>query len=276
MKKSLLFIALASLLVILAACSGSGSAETKNEDKTITIGVTGGPPEEITEVVKEVAKKEGIKLKIVKFNDIVTPNQALAKGQLDLNMFQTIQFLSKYEEDRKSNLVAIGSTYNSTLGVYSEKYESVDDIPDGATLGVPNDPVNHWRGLLIYEEAGLIKLNHEEGRENGTLNDIAENPKQFKFKEIDATLMLRTLNSIDAGIVASTTAFNNGLNPQEESIFLETNTNFPMVIASKEEDKDNPDYRKVTELYHSKEVKQYIEENYKDVIIVTDDPYDIH
>ena len=185
------------------------------KSKTITIGVTGGPPEEITEVVKEVAKKEGIKLEIVKFNDIVTPNRALSKGQLDLNMFQTIQFLAKYEEDRKSNLVAIGSTYNSTFGVYSEKYESVDDIPDGATLGVPNDSVNHWRGLLIYEEVGLIKLNHEEGRENGTLNDIAENPKQFKFKEIDATLMLRTLNSIDAGIVASTTAFNNGLNPQE-------------------------------------------------------------
>jgi len=272
MKKISVVGFILAIFILLVGCASSG-ATGKEKEKIIKIGVTGGPPEEITNLVKEEAKKEGIQLDVIKFNDIVTPNQSLAKGELDINMFQAKQFLEKYVADRKDPIIPIGTTYNSTLGIYSEKYESVDDIPEGATLGVPNDPVNLWRGLLIFEEAGLIKI--KDDVELATLNDIEDNPKKLKFKELDVTLMLRTLNSIDAGIVASTTAFNMGLDPVEESIYLETGNRFPMVVATNEKDKDNPDYKRIVELYHSDAVKSYIEEKYGDVIRVTDDPFTI-
>lgn len=269
MNKILLKILALSIFIILAGCASSGASG----NETIKIGVTGGPPEEITNIVQEEAKKEGIELEIVKFNDYITPNRALNGGELDLNMFQTKQFLAQYVEDRNDPLVALGTTYNSTTGIYSEKYDSVDQIPDGATLGVINDPVNTGRSLLLYEEAGLITVKSKDGLL--TLNDIDENPRNFKFTEIEGPLMLRTLGSIDVGTVASTHAFDQGMEPANDAIYLETGMEFPMVVAVKEEDKDNADYKRITELYHSDAVKEFIEERYKDVIIVTDDPFQI-
>ena len=223
--------------------------------------------------VKEVAKKEGINLEIIAFNDYLTPNKSLAEGEIDLNMFQTIQFLGQYVEDRKDPITAIGSTYNSTLGIYSDKNKSIDEIPNGATIGIPNDPVNISRGLMVLEEAGLIKL--KSAVKQATVNDIAENPKQLKIKEIDALMILSTLKSIDAGVTSNTVAFNKGLNPKEDALHIETRRDFPMVVAAREEDKDNEDYKRIVELYHSDEVKKYIQENYEKVIILTDDPFTI-
>src|SRR3954454_1662950 len=127
MKKWTAKMLLFSIITILAFLSGCSSSETSNgstKEKTIKIGVTGGPPEEITNIVKEVAKGEGINLELITFNDYLTPNKALADEELDLNMFQTIQFLGQYVEDRKDPIMPIGSTYNSTIGIYSEKYKS--------------------------------------------------------------------------------------------------------------------------------------------------------
>ncbi|WP_249869081.1 MetQ/NlpA family ABC transporter substrate-binding protein [Oceanobacillus saliphilus] len=269
MNKILLTIFTLSFFILFTACASSGASG----NETIKIGVTGGPPEEITNIVQEEAKKEGIDLEVIKFNDYITPNRALNSEELDLNMFQTKQFLGQYVDDRNAPLVAIGSTYNSTIGIYSEKYNRVDEIPDGATLGILNDPVNTGRSLLLYEEAGLITVKPKDGLL--TLNDIDENPRNFKFTEIEGPLMLRTLGSIDAGIVASTHAFDQGLRPVEEAIYLETGTEFPMVVAAKEADKDNADYKRITELYHSDAVREFIEDRYKDVIIVTDDPFQL-
>lgn len=270
-KKSWILISVA-ILLILTGCSSSG-ASGNGEDQTIKIGVTGGPPEEITKIVKEEAAKEGIDLEVVKFNDYITPNRSLTSGELDLNMFQTKQFLEQYVADHNDPLVAVGTTYNSTIGIYSEKYKSIDDIPDGVILGIVNDVVNIGRSLLLYEEAGLITLEQTEGLP--TINDIAENPKDFEFMEIEGPLMLRTLGSIDAGVVASTHAIDQGVNPVEEAIYLETGMEFPMVVAAREEDRDNPDYKRITELYHSDEVKEFIEERYGGVVIVTEDPFQL-
>lgn len=272
MNKKLFMVVVLFILSFITGCASSEASGNK-EEQTIKIGVTGGPPEEITNIVKEEAKKEGINLEIVNFNDYITPNRALGNGEIDLNMFQTKQFLGQYIEDREAPFVAIGSTYNSSLGIFSDKYNSIDEIPDGATLGVLNDPINLWRSLTLLEEAGLIKM--KDTNNLATLNDIEDNPKNFDFKEIEGPLMARTLNSIDAGTVASTHAFDQGIEPTKEAIYLEAGINFPMVVAAKEEDKDNPDYKRITELYHSDAVKQFIEERYKDAVILTDDPFQL-
>ncbi|WP_085990863.1 MetQ/NlpA family ABC transporter substrate-binding protein [Oceanobacillus senegalensis] len=272
MKKRLLAWFILSIMTLVTGCASAGTAGS-DEEKTIKIGVTGGPPEEITKIVKEEAKKEGINLEVVEFNDYITPNRALESGELDLNMFQTKQFLGQFVEDHKAPIIALGTTYNSSMGIYSEKYESVDEIPEGATLGVVNDPVNIWRSLLLYEEVGLIKVKPTDGL--ATIQDIEENPRNLEFIEIEGPLMLRTLNSIDAGIVASTHALDQGLDPKKEAIYLEEGAEFPMVVAAKEKDKDNPNYKRIIELYHSDAVKQFIEERYEDILFVTDNPFQL-
>ncbi|MEH7385147.1 MetQ/NlpA family ABC transporter substrate-binding protein [Bacillus sp. JJ1521] len=272
MNKKLLSLCMVFILILITGCTTSATSG-KEDEKTIRIGVTGGPPDEITKIVKEEAIKEGINLEVIEFNDFITPNRSLVNGELDLNMFQTKQFLGQFIKDRNAPLVAIGTTYNSTIGIYSKKYKSIDEIPEGATLGIINDPVNTSRSLFLYEEAGLITV--KTNVKQPTLRDIESNPKNFTFKEIEGPLMLRTLNSIDAGIVASTHAFDQGLDPKNEAIYLETGIKFPMVVATKENNKDNPEYKKITELYHSDAVKQFIEERYKDVIFVTNDPFQL-
>ena len=273
MNKKLLAVFILVGVTLLAGCADAETAGGE-ENKIVKIGVTGGPPEEITNIVKEEAEKEGIHLEVIKFNDYITPNRVLDEGELDLNMFQTKQFLGQYVEDRGSSLVAIGSTYNSGTGIYSEKYDEVGEIPEGATLGIINDPVNIWRSLLLYEEAGLLTVAPTEGL--ATLQDIEENPKGFEFTEIEGPLMYRTLGSIDAGIVANTHAIDQGVDPKEEAIYLEDGIDFPMVLAAREEDKENPDFLKIAELYHSEAVEQFIEERYKDILFVTEDPFEFN
>lgn len=262
-------VILIMLVMLVSGCSESTSGGSK--DRTIKIGVTGGPPEQITKVVQQEAEKEGIRLEIQTFNDYITPNKSLANGDLDLNMFQTIQFLEQYIKDRKDPVMAIGSTYNSTIGIYSDKYKNISDIPDGATIGIPNDPVNVGRSLMILEEAGLLTV--KKGVDQLTLNDIEENPKHLKLKELEALLILSTLKSLDAGVTGNTAAYNKGLDPTKDSLHIETRRDFPMVVAAREENKDNPDYKRIVELYHSDAVKQYIKEHYEKVIILTDDPF---
>ncbi|MED1469841.1 MetQ/NlpA family ABC transporter substrate-binding protein [Bacillus salipaludis] len=271
--KRILLIFVISILALLAGCSGSETTNGNQKEKTIKIGVTGGPPEQITNIVKKLAKKEGINLEVTTFNDYLTPNKTLADGEIDLNMFQTIQFLNQYVKDRKDPIMAIGTTYNSTIGIYSKKYKSIKEIPNGATIGIPNDPVNIGRGLMVLEEAGLLKLNH--GVKQLTVNDIEENPKQIKIKEMDALMILSTLKSIDAGVTTNTAAYNMGLNPKKDALHIETRRDYPMVVAARKEDKDNKDYKRIVKLYHSDEVKKYIQEKYDKVIILTDNPFTI-
>ncbi|MFC7442093.1 MetQ/NlpA family ABC transporter substrate-binding protein [Laceyella putida] len=272
MKKKMIGILLATtLLALLVSCSSQETTH-ENKEKTIIVGVTSGPFEKIANKVKEVAKKEGIHIKVVPFNDYIVPNQALDKGKIDVNVYQTIQFLNQYNKDRKTNIVPIGKVYTSSQGIYSKKYKKIEEIPDGATLGIPNDPINLWRGILIYQDAGLIKL--KPGSENkATLQDIKENPKHFKLKELEAGMLAPTLNSLDASIIPSNYALQNGYNPKKDALFLEDNERFAIYVATNEKNKDNPDYKKLVELYSSDEVKKFIQENYEGVYKPVEDPF---
>ncbi|MBP1971373.1 D-methionine transport system substrate-binding protein [Virgibacillus natechei] len=272
MNKKLLMIVILLILSFITGCASSEASGNK-EEQTIKIGVTGGVPEAVTNIVKDEAKKEGINLEVITFNDWITPNRSLDNEEIDLNMFQTKQFLGQYVKDHTAPFVALGSTYYSSFGIHSEKHKHVDEIPDDATLGIVNDPINQWRSLLLYEEAGLIKVKRTDGLL--TLQDIEANPKNLTFKEIEGPLMVRTLSSIDAGLVSNSYVIDQGLDPTEEAIYLESGNEFPMVVAAKEKDKDNPDYKRITELYHSDAVKQFIEERYKDAITLTDDPFQL-
>ena len=194
-RKSILSLLLTGALAIsLIGCGNTNKeAETgsKGEDKTITIGVTPVPHKEIVEEIKPDLEAEGYTVKIVEFTDYVTPNTSLAEGELDANYFQTVAYLDETNEGKGLDLTYTKGIHLEPLGVYSSTIKSLDELKEGATVAVPNDPSNEARALRVLEGAGLIKL--KEG-ELVTPKDITENPKNLKFEELEAAQLMETMH----------------------------------------------------------------------------------
>jgi D-methionine transport system substrate-binding protein len=269
-KPRFLLIMLLVIATLLSACGGNksdNSAAPAGEKTKIRVGVTAGPHEQILNKVKEVAKKEGLDIEVVVFNDYVLPNQALDKGNIDVNSFQTIPFLEKFNEDHKTHIVEIGKTVTFPMGIYSTKYKKVEDIPEGGTVGIQNDPTNRARALLLYQAAGLIKLKDGVGNK-ATPQDIIENPKKLVFKELEAALLARTLKSLDAASINTNFAMEAGYNPKKDAIFAEgPDSPYVNILAVNEKDKDNPVYQKLVKIYRSEEVKKFIEEEFSGSVL---------
>ncbi|WP_337471156.1 MetQ/NlpA family ABC transporter substrate-binding protein, partial [Mitsuokella jalaludinii] len=232
MKKVLALIAaLVVATLAFAGCGGSQSSSSSSSSaaqtsgtKTLKVGATAVPHAEILETAKPLLEKEGIKLDIVEFNDYVQPNLALNDKELDANFFQHDPYLQNFMEEHKEvKLVSAGGIHIEPMGIYSKKVKDLKDLKDGATISIPNDPTNGGRALLLLEKAGLLKL--KDGvKEKATLQDIAENPKNFKFQEVEAAQVPRTLDDVDAAIINSNFAMQVQLDPTKDSLFIEDST----------------------------------------------------
>ena len=249
---------------------GCGKSEPKQAapSKEIKIGATAGPHADVVQFVAKEAKKQGINIKVVEFTDYVTPDKALASGDIDLNSYQHAPFLSNFNKQNGSDLVPIGKTILMRMGIYSDKVRNVKDLRDGAVVAIPNDPTNGGRGLLLLQKAGVIKL--KDGIDfKATVNDVVANPKHLQFKELDAAQLPRSLADVDAAVITMNYAMSAGLNIKRECIFLE-DKNEPlaiMILAAKANNKDNPTYKKIADLFHSAAVKKAIEEEYNGTIV---------
>ncbi|HEK9991747.1 TPA: MetQ/NlpA family ABC transporter substrate-binding protein [Streptococcus equi subsp. zooepidemicus] len=203
-KKAVGFVSLALASIALVACSG------KQDDKnTLTIGVMTKTASDQArwDKIEELLKKDKITLKYKEFTDYSQPNKAVANGEVDINSFQHYNFLDNWNKENKADLKAIAETYISPIHLFSEtsqdgkaKYQSVDELPDGAQIAVPNDATNESRALYVLQAAGLIKLN-VSGDKLATIANITENKKKLDIKELDASQTARALTSADAAIV---------------------------------------------------------------------------
>lgn len=270
MKKSISLASIAILLItlILSGCSGN-SASGSGEKEVVKVGVNGsGVP--IWEYMKEKAAKEGIDIEIVEFADYVRPNQALADGDIDLNAFQTISYFDSFVEEHNLDLVPIGSTIIAPMGIYSEKYKSVEDLPKGSTVAVPQEATNLGRALLLLEEAGLIQLKEGFDQSQG-LEAIKENQKNLEFTPVVAAQTPRVLPDVAASIINNGVAVEAGLVPVDDSIYIEGAESKPYIniIAAQEKEKDNKTYQKIVELYQEDDVAEHIKKTYKDSLIPT-------
>lgn len=241
-------------------------------DSVLKVGVTSGPHEEIFEEVKKVAEKQyGLHIQIVTFNDYIQPDAALAAGDLDANSFQHRPFLASQIRARGYKLTGLGQTWIGPIGIYSKKYHAFADLPDGAKIGIPNDPANESRVLLLLQHAGVIKLT--SGIDpitgtNATPIDIRENPKHFKFYEIDAAQLPRTLDDFDASAINADYAIKAGLQPGKDTILVEDKTTpYACLIAVRDEDANKPWVKELIEAYQSDDVRQFILTRYKGAII---------
>lgn len=235
--------------------------------ETVKIGVTPGPHAQIMEVVREVAKADGLDIEILEFSDYVVPNQALHDGELQANSFQHKPYLDNQVKDRKFDIVDVAYTVNFPMGIYSKKVKSFAELKDGAVIGIPNDPTNGGRALLILQDAGFIKLNPEKGLKVGPA-DVIENKKNFSFIELDAAQLPRALDDTDASAINTNYALETGLNPTNDSILREgEKAPYINLIAVRSADKDAAWVAKLTKAYHSDKVKAFVLETFKGAVV---------
>ena len=193
--------------VALAAC-GAGGNKSAKDDKTLTVGVMtlDDTTEPLWDKVKELAKDKGVTIELKEFTDYNQPNEALKNGEIDVNAFQHIYFLNNWNKENKGDVVAAADTLLSPIHLFSgtengkAKYKDVKELPEGATISVPNDGTNESRALTLLQTAGLIKLDVKDG-ELATIKNISENPKKLDIKEISAEQAAQTLSSVDAAVV---------------------------------------------------------------------------
>jgi len=249
-----------SMIIGLTAC---GDKET-NE---ISVGATVGPHAQVVEAVAKEAAKQGLNVKVVEFSDYITPNAALEDGSIDLNSYQHLPFLNNYNSSHDSHLVSIGESILMRMGIYSNKFKSLEELPEGARIAIPNDPTNGGRGLLLFSDAGLITLKEDAGFK-ATLNDVVDNPKDFEFLEVDAAQLPRTLDDVDAAAITMNYVMSAGLDPKEQGIYLESKQAplAVMVIASREEDKDNEAYKKFVDIYQSQAIRDFMQQTFNGTI----------
>ncbi|MEG0259288.1 MAG: MetQ/NlpA family ABC transporter substrate-binding protein [Lysinibacillus sp.] len=270
MKKRKLGLLLSSVILAgaLAACGGEDTKKELSEEKLV-IGVTPGPHEQILEVVEKVAAKKGLDIELKVFTDYVLPNTALNEGSIDANSYQHEPFLTQFNKDKGTELSTVFSTFLSPMGIYSNEYASLNDLPKGATVGIPNDPSNGTRALYILEKAGLIKIN-EKNRATATIHDLDENKKNIKFIELEAAQMPKQLSQVDAAAINTNYAIDAGIDPTKDAIALEsTDSPYDNHFVVRTVNKDDAVIKTLIESYQSDEVRKFIEEEFKGSLLPT-------
>lgn len=275
MKKNFLFVAvLLVALTILGACGGKDKekasddvADKKTHDalseEKLVVGVTGGPHEQIFNVVKEVAAKDGLEIELVIFSDYIMPNTALDEKNIDVNSYQHKPFMDKFNDDHGTDLAAVFPTVLSAIGVYSNDIKDINDTPDGAKIGIPNDPTNGARALILFEEAGIIELDDEK-RDTATPLDIVKNERNVEFIELDAAQLPLMLGEVDLAVINGNFATSNGLDPTTDSIFTESvDSPYVNYLVARAENANDPAIEKLKEAYFSDEVKEFVLTEFK-------------
>ena len=253
------------LIGILAfAIAGCGSNEQSNTPKEIKIGATAGPHAQVAEAVAKEAKKQGIDLKVVEFSDYVTPDKALADGDIQLNAYQHQPYLENFNKQNNTNLVPIGKTVSLPMGLYSNFVHGVADVPEGAIVAIPNDPTNSGRGLALLAKAGLITLKDGVGFK-ATVADITSNPKKLQIQELEAAQLPRSLDDVTIAAIPMNYVQSAGLNVDKQGFFWEGKDELLtiIVLAVREQDKDNETYKKIADIYKSDAIKQFIKDTFK-------------
>ncbi|WP_144107846.1 MetQ/NlpA family lipoprotein [Paraburkholderia sp. BCC1886] len=201
-------------------CGAIAMAPAHAADQTLRVGIMSGEDEDVWRVVATNAAKHGLTLKITTFNDYTQPNEALSQHDLDANSFQHKPYLDAQIAARGYKISAVGYTYVQPIGLYSRKVKSVADLAQGATIGVPNDPSNEGRSLLLLQSLGLITLRQGTGL-LPTIRDIGNNPKNLHIKELDAGIVGRAIGDLDAAVINTDWAIKAGIKIPDERIAQE-------------------------------------------------------
>ncbi|AEH46581.1 MetQ/NlpA family ABC transporter substrate-binding protein [Parageobacillus thermoglucosidasius] len=275
MKKWLSALFAVVLVLALAACGGNNNASDGQEKGKLTklvVGASNVPHAEILEKAKPILKEKGIDLEIVKFQDYILPNKALADKEIDANYFQHIPYLESQKKEHGYDFVNAGGIHIEPIGIYSKKYKSLDELPDGATIIMSNSVADHGRILSMLQEKGLIKLKDGVDKTKATVKDIVENPKHLKFEaDVDAGMLPQIYKNGegDAVLINANYALDAGLDPAKDPIAVESPKDNPYVniIAVRKGDENRKEIKTLVEVLQSKEIQDFIKKEYKGAVI---------
>ena len=267
-RRRALFSAFALSAIVATAFAFTAPVHAQDKAR-IKVGISVGNAEQIFEVVKKVAARDGLTIDVVVFNDYQVPNAALAAGDLDANAFQHQPFLDNQIKSRGFDIVPVGLTITAPLGFYSRKLRSIDALPEGAAVGIQNDPSNGNRSLLLLQSAGLITLKPEAVKNNtATPLDVVTNPKKIKLVALDAAKLPRSLDDLTIASINNDYAEKSGLSFNKDAILKESPKGpYANLIAVRRTDKDQPWARKLVAAYQSAEVRQFIETKFNGALV---------
>lgn len=266
--KFLITTALCALTAFAAGC-GSEQQETKKADPNapVKIGVTAGPHAEIMDNVKKLADKQGLKVEVVEFSDFVSPNVALSQGELFANSMQHAPYLqATLEKEPKFELVEVFKTVNFPMAIYSSKYKNIADVPEGAIIGIPNDPSNGARALLMLADKGFIELK-DKNDVNSSVASITANPKNYQIRELDAASIPKAMPDLDLAVINANYALVAQLNPTKDSLLIERSDNpFVNIFVTTKTNANDSRIEALKKVYQSEENKKFISEHFKGTI----------
>lgn len=250
--------AAAALLIGTAAFTGCGSETGEN---TIRVGVCAGPYGDMfKEAIEPALEEQGYQVEITEFSDYVQPNNALAENEIDVNMFQHSTYLAKFTEEHSLELSYITEIPTAAMGVFSNKYASLEEAADGATVAIPNDDTNLSRALQVLAQTGIITINPDIDASKATVGDISENPKNLQFTEVSAEILPSVLDSTDFAVINGNYALSAGLKLSEAVYNEALAEGYFNVIAVRTEDVDAEFAKDIVEIVHSDEFRAVIED----------------
>ncbi|MFF4648786.1 MetQ/NlpA family ABC transporter substrate-binding protein [Streptomyces sp. NPDC001380] len=262
----------AGALALAAAACGSDSSSSGSAagaDRALVVAASPTPHARILDYVRDhLAAKAGLKLEVKEVTDYVTPNTAVQDGSADANFFQHRPYLDDFDKQRGTDVVAVESVHLEPLGLYSKKVRKVADLPAGATVAVPNDATNEGRALRLLADNGVITLRAGAGT-TATVRDVTGNPKNLRWKELEAAQLPRSLGDVDAAVVNGNYALDAGLRPATDAVVLEKAEGNPYanILAVKKGNENDPRVRKLAELLHSPEVRKYIQDTFQGSVV---------
>ena len=288
MKKKIFALSLALILALsLAACGGKDSggsapadtqtpADSAPEDsapagsaETVKLSVAASPTPhaEILKQCVDILKEQGIELVVNEYSDYVVPNTAVEDGDEDANYFQHVPYLDNFNAERGTHLVSVAGVHIEPMGLYAGKSASLDAIPDGGKVAVPNDPTNEGRALLLLEAQGLIKL-QDSSNLSATPKDIAENPKNLEFVELEASQVPASLDEVAIAAINVNYALGAGLNPLTDALAIESaDSPYVNVLVVKEGSENNEAVQALVKALQSDTVRDYINQTYGGAVV---------
>ncbi|MEG6588793.1 MetQ/NlpA family ABC transporter substrate-binding protein [Paenibacillus barengoltzii] len=290
MKKWTLSLLTLVLVLVLAACGSNNAAnngaagntagetsaaegnaadsgnQTATEPVKLVVGAT-VPHADILKFIAPKLKEEGVELEVKEFTDYVQPNVQLYEKELDANYFQHQPYLDEQNSQNGFDLVPVVGVHVEPFGAYSNKIKSADELADGATIAIPNDPTNGGRALLLLQKQGLIKLKDDAGI-TATAKDIVENPKNLKFKETDAAMLPRLLPEVDLALINTNFALEANLNPTKDALFIEDKDSpYTNLLVARPDNKDSEAIQKLAKALTSDEVRTFINDTYEGALV---------
>ena len=270
--RSLAAIGLAAVATLgLAACGGGSSSDASDSSSdvvTLTVGATPSPHAKILTYINDnLAEAEGIKLNIVEYTDYVQPNTALNDGELDANFYQTVPYLENAEKQAGYDFEAGEGIHLEPLGVFSQKHKSLDELPNGGTIGIISDTSNQERALRLLATQGLVSIPEGEGDVN--VNTVTK-LKDFSFNEVEGPQLVRSLEDFDYAVINGNFAQEGGLSLSGDALVVESPVDNPAVnvLVWKKDSKKADAIAKLEKLLHSDQVKQYIEQTWSDGSVI--------